>query len=755
MAPLAPCAPAAPSSQTKKALREKARNVASIAQLMYNLSRVINYIATEINAKGLSFEWADIHLRPSQNNDNREDMRQQHFFVILSALLLSVLAFIGTSIAQSPRVALAHANHSFVIGSDPIDGSTINTLPSVMRIFFNAPISSISSAHIYYIQGGTLVDVGAAESTVNGSNPRELDTLIKTPGSQPQGSYEVRWTAVSNDDGHTTYGLIGFNLGFSGTGLSGTPTLGPTTSNTLDGEGGIRTLTPLSILAIAWDWLALLALTGWLAILCIEHLLLPASGRTLALLDRARKRTYPLQTLCLYALLLSEIVTLLLRSNRLSESLQIGRFDTTVLLQLVTSTNYGWLWIARIVLLLLALLLLHGGNRAEKTAKGPQAPQQPASRADAPQPRVTIDLYPTGITGSLSKEKIQQLQGAQREATKLVASSVPRYTPLWLLIAGALLLTYAISDGITQVVQPHFSAIVFAWLNLVGWGCWFGGMVYLGFILLPLLPAVALDHHAESLVLLLRRLIPFLLTGMGITLVSDFFLSEASMSDVRQFITDAYGRTLLVQIILLMLLLFLSLYTLLRLCPKLTHQALQLPVVDAELPAKRSRRSAIGRTERWLRSLATLHTWLAAGVLLCAALMAFFAPPILFPNITYSNPSTSTNGSTTMQTRQFGDLSVTLQVLPGHTSSANTVILMINESNGASVTDAQVQLTTNMLVMDMGTEHATIKRGNPLYIATFDQGKAFSMAGLWSITVTIQRPAHAPVQGTFQIMLTQ
>ncbi|MBV9231979.1 MAG: FixH family protein, partial [Chloroflexi bacterium] len=161
-------------------------------------------------------------------------------------------------------------------------------------------------------------------------------------------------------------------------------------------------------------------------------------------------------------------------------------------------------------------------------------------------------------------------------------------------------------------------------------------------------------------------------------------------------------------------------------------------------------------TVRALKRLANVQAVLGAGVLLCAALMFFFAPPIVFPNITYSNPPAAvpTNNAVNVQTKQIGDLSVTLQVLPGRVGYANTVVVTMTDSNGMPVTDAQVRLITNMQIMDMGTQVATVKGGNPTYVATFEKGQAFSMAGVWVINVRIQRPGHAPVQGSFQVSLS-
>src|SRR5436309_2271122 len=186
--------------------------------------------------------------------------------VTLSLSFLLVLSWFP--ILSRPRVALAYA---FVIGSDPVDGSTIASSPAVVRIFFNADISSASLAHVYLFTTGSTPSEGqlvdAARSTISPANLRELDTPLLTPGRLLQGSYEVRWTAIATDDGHATSGLIGFNVGHSATGLSGTPLLGPSTSNYLPH------MSLQGILAVMWEWLTLLVLTFWVGMLVTEALL--------------------------------------------------------------------------------------------------------------------------------------------------------------------------------------------------------------------------------------------------------------------------------------------------------------------------------------------------------------------------------------------------------------------------------------------------------------------------------------------------
>jgi len=78
---------------------------------------------------------------------------------------------------------------------------------------------------------------------------------------------------------------------------------------------------------------------------------------------------------------------------------------------------------------------------------------------------------------------------------------------------------------------------------------------------------------------------------------------------------------------------------------------------------------------------------------------------------------------------------------------------MKDSSSGNPVTDAQVQMSINMELMNMGTAQASIKGGNPTYIATFDKNRVFSMFGVWDIRLTIQSPASAPVMAVFPVTL--
>jgi putative copper export protein/methionine-rich copper-binding protein CopC len=786
-----------------------------------------------------------------------------HYILILSfTFMLSLsllLAYCWWPTASRAPVALAHA---YVIGSDPVDGSTISSMPSVARIFFNEAISPTSIAHVF-APDGRLVD--ATSSYIPRNNPRELDTPLASPGSLPEGGYIVRWTALSNEDGHTTHGVIGFNLGESSVGLPGETILGPSTSNILP------QLDLFGVLSVAWDWLVMVALTFWIGILVIEGLVLsrpaprqePAqetgnSSSTLeqspTLLTQARRQSLPVQWLALTVLLVGEIITLILRATLLTQTLGGSGISLLALRQVVLETNYGYLWLVRFALILVALGLLWWTTRPQKSAHitstkrsnqrigqlrqqihqqatqeenstedlastdqepenhapndlspDEQAPDDlgdgllaPEETKDTPAATSQPDAEATNLTSELASTSVAPAKTLDLAPSKLATShdtpkngakemsargtgmvdvlggdarstdlkevgarsanareKVTRILPL--VLAGLILLTIALTSDAAQLAQPHISAVVLDWLYLAAQSMWFGSLAYLGYILLPLLLIIEPHQHAGTIASMLRRLTAPALVIFAALLISGLYLSESSLSSAQQLFTDPYGRALLVKIGLLVLMLILSGYTLFVIRPKLARQAALLPVVNVELPTRRNRQSALEQTAYRLGRALKLQSWVGAAVLLCAALMTFFAPPIVFPPNSYAVSTSETAPSTTTainaQTKQVGNLMVTLEVLPGRVDYDNTIIVTIIDNQGNPVTDAQVQLSTNMEIMDMGTAHATVKGGSPTYIATFNKDAAFSMPGEWDITLRITRPNEAPMQTVFKVML--
>ncbi len=568
------------------------------------------------------------------------------------------------SFSQTP----AASAHAFVIGSDPVDGTTIASAPSTVRIYFNEDIGPASRALVYVFTSGGPAngrEVDAGRSVIAEGNPRELDTPLLSPATLPQGSYEVRWSSIANDDGHATQGLIGFNVGASVTGLSGTSIIGPSTSNILP------QLNLQGILAILWEWLTLLALTFWIGLVVMEGLLvIGVAPSSHGIADNAvrllRKQGRPLQWLCLSALLVGEVINLLLRAALLTVAQSGGGLAPGNIGAIVLYTNYGYFWLARMGLICVALVFSVWTGRALQASNDQQAApllhehrressfrrmlaqvkeeqkisQEPVAASTAEEPkRETPDTAtpPARVTISLTSHD------ATAAATARPASSLLRSTiTLWIL-AALIALTIAISGDTVQLAQAHISAAVLNWLHLLAEATWLGGVAYLGLVLLPLLPAIEPELHGELLVSLLRYYVPLLLAALGVLLISSLFKVETTITQPGQLLNDPYGRVLLVQLLLFVLMLIFTAYSFFSVLPRLRRQVVLLPVVNAELPARRARRSALEQSVSSLKRAMHILSTLGVGVLLCAALMAFYAPPIVFPPLPAS--ATSSTGA--------------------------------------------------------------------------------------------------------------
>ena len=704
-------------------------------------------------------------------------MRQRHYLKILFFALggLSLLLFLSW-LPYGSRVPQVSA-HSFVIGSNPIDGSTITTPPSMVRIYFDTPISSLSQASVAAFTPNGPADgllVSSGPGTVNATNARELDIPLLAASKLPQGGYEVRWMATSTTDGYTSSGLIGFNIGQSSVGLPGTPLLGPITSNyfpQLDLQGILMTL---------WDWLTLLALLFWAGTLIIDYVILPRPMLA-ALPEQARKRSSTLQFFCLLVLVFGEVVNLVLRSASFRQMQGGSGINFNSLIQFAISTNYGYFWCIRVILIILALLLLWWSIRRQQASDSGSgatpAPNRSSKRfsqlrqqasapttQDAPIVSAASALVSTRsqprVTGAVAAN-ISSLRGSTNVLPKIASAKVRVESPTpeiptWqvagsLSIAGLVFLSLALSNDITQLAPLPISAGVFTWLSLVAQATWFGALAYLGFTLFPLLPMTDPDRHTESLVLILKRIMPFLFSSIGVFLICELVLGEETIQVPEQFLSDPYGRTFLVRGLLLILMLIFTGYMFFWLLPRLQRQAVLLPVVDAELPARRARQFALDKTEQTIKRALQTLSGLAAAVLLCMALMDFFAPPVVYPALDSSAQSTNTASNTGSQTQVVGGVEATLQVLPARAGAANTLVILLNDAQGKPITNAQIKLRLNMDVMDMGTTTATLTANHAVYAMAFSANQAFTMGGSWTLQITIVRPNLSAVNMTFQI----
>ncbi len=709
-------------------------------------------------------------------------MRQRHYLKIFLLALLSCGLLLSVSMLPVAQRAFAASAHAFVIGSDPVDGSTVSTLPHIMRIYFDAPIGAVSQARVYAFPSDAPPDgilVNAGPSVVNAQSPRELDTPLLVSDRLPQGGYEVRWTALSMTDGQTTSGLIGFNLGQSSLGLAGQPTLGPGTSNyfpQLDFQGW---------LTVIWNWLELLVLLLWVGILVTDYLIVPyAIPQTIQ--TQIRKHTPPLLIFCLTTLLVSGTVNLVLRMTHFSYALGENGFNLSAVSQLVLHTNYGHFWLIRMGLLLLAVLFLwwtsyrpplsEGKSDGLSVFRGKKGFVQLRQ-----QMRTMPSLEKSVDTTSTSSASLAHGQArvtgavATTSLTRGTTSAIPRVTDtfenttdtehlpswwqalIWFFLVGLVILTLAFSNELISLAPLPMSATVLGWLSLVVQGIWFGCMAYIGFALFTRLAATDPDRYSEMVVAVLKCTKPLLLPSIGILLVCELFLGESTLHTPAQFLNDPYGRSFMGELLLILLMLIFTCYTLFYLMPRLQRQTILLPVVAAEMPARRARKVAIDKTAHTIGRALSLLTCLATVVLLCQSLMSFFSPPVVFPAIDYSAVLAAQNAEPvpTVQNQQQGNLVATFEVTPARIDTANTVLVKLNDTQGKPVSDAQVRISVNMVIMNMGQVGTVASHeSSATYRAVFDPTQSFTMEGAWAVEVEVTRAGQPEIQFVFHVIIS-
>lgn len=315
-----------------------------------------------------------------------------------------------------------------------------------------------------------------------------------------------------------------------------------------------------------------------------------------------------------------------------------------------------------------------------------------------------------------------------------------------LILAGLILITYAFPGDATRLSAY---AIALDWLTLTAQGTWFGGLAYLVYIFLPLLAESEPERGIGTLAAILQRFYPLALGAMCVVLFHELYLTTTGLNTIQLFGAEPYERTLLVQWALILLMVLFSVYALFVLRPKMAKEAVILPLVNAVTV----RQFDLVQTVRALQKAFRILSWLGAVVLLCSVLLAFFAPPVATNN---QNTTTGTSSNLlSKQTKQMGDLSVTLAVIPGKIHVVNTVtVKIIDTRSNQSVTKARIMISTNMYQMDMGTARATVVGGTPIYSATFAQDTTFSMTGIWEITLTIQLPQQAQETVLFQVWMS-
>jgi virginiamycin B lyase len=361
-----------------------------------------------------------------------------------------------------------------------------------------------------------------------------------------------------------------------------------------------------------WNWIALVALMLWGGGLVVEQLV-QARKDSSQFFDVAGGRIRSLQESCLWTLLIDEVVTFVLHVIQSLQPPSGQSFSLAIVLQFGGTTTYGRVWLVRVVLITLALVLQRWRQLAQRQGKAAGLPT-----------RTT-----TGLPHTLSSRAHhlpawkRAFSGRKQAAAAPVPTAMTHASLLLLSLLGGITLTYAAAGDFTPFPSLHLNTLVIGWFTLVAQCIWFGGLVCLGAVLLPDMES-EWDEYVIALIGILRRATPLLVSTIGVTLVGTLFFSETSVSGAANgvdfFLSNPYGRTLLVELMLFAPLVILSLYALL-----MPHVKVQRRTIAG----KRSidKQVALEQAERSLRRPTRLFLWVAGSILLCSELLSFFPHP--------------------------------------------------------------------------------------------------------------------------------
>jgi len=624
---------------------------------------------------------------------------QRAFLIAIPAAFFLLLLF--------PVAANAQAKHAILLRSEPPKDSILNVAPHNVRMWFSEDLNpSFSSAVVVNAQNHR---VDNADAHVSAADSREMDLTLKP--NLPPAVYIVVWRSDSNEDGHILRGSFIFTIARPDGSI---PTLN---GNTVPGQNvlGGGNLTGLytgqldgpTLFNIIMVTLVELGAVFWVgAQAWLVFVLLPVTDDHAELGDINRQvqqrfeRRFSLPTLLVF--LLANIGVLIGQALNLTGGQWGPAFAPTLLAGLATSGQFGTFWVIREVIIALALGLA---------------------------------LY------------------------ILLSARRPHFTnkvlPWANLVLGlALFIAITMSSHAAAVNKSQLIyAVPLDWLHLLAAALWVGGMMYISTTYLPVILRSPVAERARSLITTLPYYSPWAVAAVALMAVTGPFNATFHLTSWNQFITTAYGRALVVKILLVGALMLTSAVHVGLLRPRLKKEYkkytyVQWRVSSSSADAGPDRAAKLitqqvklreGRLTTGTRRLIGVLRWeplLGVGVLICVGLMNAFAGTLSPIAPAQQTPANTKPFTTTVKTSD-NKFTITFNVNPDRFGTNIFTVSVVDNGTGKPTTNVGVSLYTTMLDMDMGTDTVNLlPDGKGHFSASGD----LSMAGRWQIRIQIQTP---------------
>lgn len=620
------------------------------------------------------------------------------FFIALPLAL--GLAFIF------PATASAHA---ILLRSDPAKDAVLNTPPQQVRMWFTEDLNPAFTTAVVINANNKQVDKHDAH--VSPSDTKEMDVSL-TP-NLPPAVYIVVYRTDSADDGHILRGSFIFTVAqaggtiptLNGISIPGQNVLG---GGNLTGQytGQLDVPTAFNLVMVTLvELAAIFWVAGQLWLMFVLQLAPAGDAGLQALHQQVQQRFERRWSIpALLVLLVANVGVLVGQALSITGGQWGGAFSPQLLGELASSGRFGIFWTMREVVVAVALV---------------------------------VALYMLFF----------------KQRPRLVNTFLPSLN----LLLGLMLFVAITMSGHASAVSSNLVvyAVVLDWLHLLAAALWVGGMMYIATTYLPVLKRRPIAERAHSLITLLPYYSPLAIAGVIIMAISGPFSATVHLNSVQQLFDSAYGRALIVKILLVGALLTTSAIHVLLLRPRLAKEykkhayALEGVAFNQAQQVKMRERRLTAQTLR----LSTILRWeplMGVAVIVCVGLMNVFAgtlSPIAVAQQQQPATSTTQAFNTSLQTKD-NKFTVKLNVNPNRFGTNVFTVTVIDNSTAKPTTNVGVSLYTTMLDMDMGTDSVNLR---PDGKGHFSAPGDLAMSGNWQLRIQIRTPDDTLHEATVRL----
>jgi copper transport protein len=690
--------------------------------------------------------------RPEQAPQNATEQTHDWRTHLPRLAILTMALAVGLALALFAIVPSAAA-HALPVKTDPSAGELVQAPPPRVVIQFSENVNPQVASIRVLDQGRRQVDSNDTQV-----DPADAHTVSVSLPLLKSGTYTVVWRVQSADDGHVSSGSYYFQIARA----DGSAPPAPTTDASGGADASVATIDGPSLFQAIATWIALALLTIWVGGLIWQTWILSsatARDPDLGAAAQAGARRFRTLTPTILGLLVIANVGVVLAQAAAITGDWSGAISPTYLRAVLFSSRYGVFWWMRQITALLALYLTYAA-----TSRG-----WASARAVENGAIQRAQETPTAISSAIPdwrRELLTTLRGVGKLPGRLGAGWRARawFGQIELLLAALLVLAFALSGHAAAVSADRFAfAFSVDLLHLLANCVWLGGLFYISLVFVPALGQLTPHGRARALALGLPEFGVVAILSALLLAATGSLNATVRMTSFEQLVTTAYGRTLLIKILLFLLMAAISAYHAFWLRPRLASaltaersaspQTIPAGVTltsygapaqgalrqDGALAGNGTNGAGISggvrrlaeQLEDWLRREALL----GLGVLLCAALLGAFAGSLATAPTPIAGASSGAYVNT-VNTTPNGDFAVTLKVAPAK-FGANTFLVTVKDKNGKPVEGASVLLQTTMLDMEMGTQSLQLQPVGADSPGTYGGQADLAMGGDWGLAVKV------------------